>query len=231
MEYLTIEQEIKKLSQTLNEFDDNLEKYQFIMEFGDNLDELPIEFRTDENKVIGCQSDLWISNFSQDKLEAKAYSEALIVRGLVGIVLKIYNGRTADEILYSDPKLLNGLGIDGILTPGRQNGVGNLIKKIYKIMEKIKIINAIKQVYDPEIDVNIYDLGLIYSVEVTGSKVTIVMTLTSAFCPEAEAIPKMVKDAVLTVDTIDEVDVTVTMDPPWNPDKISDEAKLELGIY
>ncbi len=131
MTYLTIKQEIEQLSQLLNEFEDNLDKYQFIMDFGDDLKELSSEFRTDSNRVLGCQSSLWVHNFGNDNMKLEAYSDALIVRGLVGMVLKIYNNKSKQEILDSDPNLLNNLGISGILTPGRQNGVGNLINKVY----------------------------------------------------------------------------------------------------
>lgn len=131
MTYLNVKQEIQHLSQLLNEFDDNLDKYQFIMDFGDNIPELSSEFHTDENRVNGCQSNLWIKNFGTDTMDLKAYSDALVVRGLVGMVLKIYNNKTKQEVLNSDPNLLNNLGISGILTPGRQNGVGNLINKVY----------------------------------------------------------------------------------------------------
>lgn len=99
------------------------------------------------------------------------------------------------------------------------------------MLENNSVVTAIKTVFDPEIDVNIYDLGLIYSIEITENNVHVTMTLTSAFCPEAEAIPKMVKDAIFAIGNVGEVTVTVTMDPPWTPEKISDEAKLELGIY
>ena len=99
------------------------------------------------------------------------------------------------------------------------------------MLDNDSVITALKTVFDPEIDVNIYDLGLIYSINIVENNVSIIMTLTSAFCPEAEAIPKMVKDAVFAIGNVNEITIAVTMDPPWTPDKISDEAKLELGIY
>ncbi len=99
------------------------------------------------------------------------------------------------------------------------------------MLDNDSIVNAIKTVFDPEIYVNIYDLGLIYNIKIEENNVTVTMTLTSAFCPEAEALPEMVKKAVLGVDNVAQVDVIVTMDPPWTPERISDEAKLELGIY
>lgn len=97
------------------------------------------------------------------------------------------------------------------------------------------VIKQLKTVYDPEIPVDIYELGLIYKVdydpanEQRGSKITIDMTLTAPGCPVAGEMPGWVEDAVLDADGVDEVSVNMTFDPPWTPDRMSDEAKLELG--
>ena len=96
---------------------------------------------------------------------------------------------------------------------------------------KEAIIKNLKEVFDPEISVNVYDLGLIYNINIISeSKVDIVMTLTSAFCPVAQDMPVWIKDAVLKVESIKDCNVEVTMDPQWGPDKMSEEAKLALGI-
>ena len=94
-----------------------------------------------------------------------------------------------------------------------------------------KVIEAIKTVYDPEIHVNIYDLGLIYGIEIDEKTAHIKMTLTSAFCPAAETLPSEVKEAVLEVDGIDSVNIEIVWEPAWDKDMMSDVAKLELGIY
>lgn len=99
--------------------------------------------------------------------------------------------------------------------------------------EKLKedVIAAIRECYDPEIPVNIYDLGLIYDVHVSDtSKVDLVMTLTSPHCPVAEILPAQVKSRVELVDGVDEVDLELTWDPPWTPENMSEAAKLELGF-
>ncbi|NBP73312.1 MAG: SUF system Fe-S cluster assembly protein [Alphaproteobacteria bacterium] len=99
--------------------------------------------------------------------------------------------------------------------------------------EKLKedVIAAIRECYDPEIPVNIYDLGLIYDVHVSEtSKVDLVMTLTSPHCPVAEILPAQVKSRVELVEGVDEVDLELTWDPPWTPDQMSEAAKLELGF-
>ncbi len=92
-------------------------------------------------------------------------------------------------------------------------------------------IAAISTVFDPEIPVNIYELGLIYSVDVLpGDNVEIVMTLTSPMCPVAETLPGDVEMRVREVDDINDVNVMLTWDPPWTPDLMSEAAKLELGF-
>ncbi len=94
-----------------------------------------------------------------------------------------------------------------------------------------KIISAIKTIYDPEIPVNIYDLGLIYQIEVDADKtVRILMTLTTANCPEAEVLPGEVMEAVRAIDGVGQVEVNLTFDPPWSQDNLSEEARLELGL-
>lgn len=95
----------------------------------------------------------------------------------------------------------------------------------------MEIVNALKTIYDPEIPVNIYDLGLIYEVEVLeGGKVRVLMTLTSSNCPVAESLPVEVQDAVAGVKGVTEVELNLTFDPPWSRDMLSDEALLELGL-
>lgn len=95
-----------------------------------------------------------------------------------------------------------------------------------------RILHAIKQVYDPEIPLNIYDLGLIYKVdfsEETG-RAAILMTLTSANCPEAQILPGMVKNAVEGVPEVKEADVQITFTPPWGKEMMSDAAKMRMGL-
>ena len=93
------------------------------------------------------------------------------------------------------------------------------------------IIDALKEIYDPEIPVNIYELGLIYGVEVTADgHAAVAMTLTTPHCPVAETMPAEVELRVGAVPGVGTVDVNLVWDPPWDPSKMSDEAKLELGM-
>ncbi len=93
------------------------------------------------------------------------------------------------------------------------------------------VIAALKEIYDPEIPVNIYDLGLIYGVEITADADALVtMTLTTPHCPVAESMPGEVELRAASVPGIRDAEVALVWDPPWGPDKMSDEARLELGM-
>ena len=93
------------------------------------------------------------------------------------------------------------------------------------------VIDALKDIYDPEIPVNIYDLGLIYNVEVAeDADVVVTMTLTTPHCPVAETMPAEIEMRVMGLPGVRDAEVVVTWDPPWDPSKMSDEARLELGM-
>ena len=93
-----------------------------------------------------------------------------------------------------------------------------------------QVIAEIRKIYDPEIPVNIYELGLIYDVKVNETKVKIIMTLTTPNCPVAESLPQEVKDGAMQVEGIEEVDLDLVFDPPWEKSMMSEAAKLELNL-
>jgi len=96
---------------------------------------------------------------------------------------------------------------------------------------KNKVIEEIKKIYDPEIPVNIYELGLIYKIEVDEkNKINIDMTLTSPNCPVAESLPKEVKENIMKVEGVSDVNLNLVWEPPWDKDKMSEAAKLELNL-
>jgi FeS assembly SUF system protein len=92
------------------------------------------------------------------------------------------------------------------------------------------VIDALRSIFDPEIPVNIYDLGLVYAVEIDEGHVIVTMTLTTPHCPVAESMPGEVEMRVSTVPGVATAEVNLVWDPPWDPGKMSDEAKLELGM-
>jgi len=96
---------------------------------------------------------------------------------------------------------------------------------------KDKVIEEIKKIFDPEIPVNIYELGLIYKIEVDEkNKVIIDMTLTSPNCPVAESLPNEVKENIMKIGDVSDVKLNLVWEPPWDKDKMSEAAKLELNI-
>ena len=93
-----------------------------------------------------------------------------------------------------------------------------------------QVIAEIRKIYDPEIPVNIYELGLIYDVKVKDDKAKIIMTLTTPNCPVAESLPQEVKDCAMQVEGIEEVDLDLVFEPPWEKSMMSEAAKLELNL-
>ena len=96
---------------------------------------------------------------------------------------------------------------------------------------KNKVIEVVKKIYDPEIPVNIYELGLIYKIDVDEkNKVNVDMTLTSPNCPVAESLPNEVKENIKKVEGVSDVNLNLVWEPPWDKDKMSEAAKLELNL-
>ena len=93
-----------------------------------------------------------------------------------------------------------------------------------------KIVEKLKSVFDPEIPVDIYELGLIYDVRIENKKISLDMTLTSPHCPVAESLPIEVRRAVESIPEVEEVEVKIVWDPPWDKTKMSESAKLELNL-
>ena len=96
---------------------------------------------------------------------------------------------------------------------------------------KEKVIEEIKKIFDPEIPVNIYELGLIYKIEVDDkNKVDLDMTLTSPNCPVAESLPNQVKSSIMNIEGVSDINLNLVWEPPWSKDKMSEAAKLELNL-
>ena len=95
---------------------------------------------------------------------------------------------------------------------------------------KEKVIAEIKKIYDPEIPVNIYELGLIYDIAINDKDVIVKMTLTTPNCPVAESLPKEVKDSIMEIREVNKVDLDLVWDPPWDKSMMSEAAKLELNL-
>jgi FeS assembly SUF system protein len=97
---------------------------------------------------------------------------------------------------------------------------------------EIAVIDAVATVYDPEIPVNIYELGLIYAIDIDDAgKVKVEMTLTAPACPSAQELPEQVREAVMAVPGVADCEVETVWDPPWDPSRMSEEARLQLNMY
>ncbi|MCF6319013.1 MAG: SufE family protein [Proteobacteria bacterium] len=124
----------QEIIQDFEIFDDWMEKYQYIIDLGKELDKLDDVDKTDTNRLQGCQSQVWITHESIDgKILFKAESDAAIVSGLVALVLSVYSGKTAQEITVTKPSFIAEIGLDKHLSGTRSNGLASLLAKIQEI--------------------------------------------------------------------------------------------------
>ena len=122
-------------------FDDWLDRYQLLIDLGGELEQLPEDLKTDNNLIEGCQSNVWLdARYEDDKVVFKADGDALIVKGLVSLLVKVYSGHTPDEILVAEPYFVEAIGLKEHLSPTRSNGLLAMIKqmKLYALAFKAK---------------------------------------------------------------------------------------------
>lgn len=127
--------EVEKAQQEIIEefrfFDDWVDRYQYLIDLGRRLPDLPAEDRVDANKIRGCQSQVWfVAERKGDCLEFRAISDAAIVSGLIAVLLRIYSGRKPREILDTPPEFVAALGLESHLSPTRSNGLASMLKAI-----------------------------------------------------------------------------------------------------
>ncbi|GEM_PF-70419 len=118
----------------------------------------------------------------------------------------------------------------GILEQNMKKFLNLEVQGLYEDLSKENVIEKLKQIFDPEIPVNIYDLGLIYEVQLSNKKISIRMSLTSKHCPAAQSLPAQIKEVISRMTGVEEVFVEVVWDPPWTRDMISPDGKDILGI-
>ncbi len=127
----SIEEKINYYKESLDLFDDGMEKYKFLIDQAKNAKTFPEEYRNDSFKVSGCQAQVWlVPNVNDGKLSFYYDSDAFISKGMITILCDIYGNRMPEEIQKSDLSLLNNLELDTLLTPGRRNGVYSMLEKI-----------------------------------------------------------------------------------------------------
>ena len=124
-----------------NDFDDWLDRYQLLIDLGGEQEPLPAEYKTDNNLIEGCQSRVWLqADYVDGKVLFRAESDALIVKGIVSLLIKVYSGHTPDEILDTEPYFVEAIGLKEHLSPTRSNGLVAMIKqmKLYALAFKAK---------------------------------------------------------------------------------------------
>ena len=127
----TIEEKINYYKESLDLFDDGMDKYKFLIDQAKNAKDFPEEYRNDSFKVSGCQAQVWlVPQLKENKLSFYYDSAAFISKGMVTILCDIYGDRNPSEIKNSDFSMLNTLELDTLLTPGRRNGVYSMLEKI-----------------------------------------------------------------------------------------------------
>ncbi|GIR47536.1 MAG: Fe-S metabolism protein SufE [Alphaproteobacteria bacterium] len=127
----TIEEKINYYKESLDLFDDGMDKYKFLIDQAKNAKDFPEEYRNDSFKVSGCQAQVWlVPKLKENKLSFYYDSDAFISKGMVTILCDIYGDRNPSEIKNSDFSMLNTLELDTLLTPGRRNGVYSMLEKI-----------------------------------------------------------------------------------------------------
>ena len=138
---MNIEQKQQEIIAEFAIFDDWLDKYQYIVELGNTLEEFPEEFLTDQNLIDGCQSKVWLTaDYRDGKVYFSAKGDAIIVKGIIRLLISVLSGRTPNEIIESDLHFLNEIGLTEHLSPIRSNGLAAMVKqmRLYAIAFKAK---------------------------------------------------------------------------------------------
>lgn len=138
----TINEIQDSIIEEFGDFEDWLDRYQLLIDLGNEQEPLPEEYKTDNNLIEGCQSRVWLqADFVDGKVQFRAESDALIVKGIVSLLVKVYSEHTPDEILESEPYFVEAIGLKEHLSPTRSNGLVAMIKqmRLYALAFKTKM--------------------------------------------------------------------------------------------
>ena len=248
---MTLEEKKQAVIEEFSMYDEWLDKYEYLIELGKALEAYPEEEKTEDKLIKGCQSRVWLDYALKDgKLYFRADSDAIITKGIISLLISVYSGRTPQEIANDDFGFVDQIGLRENLSPTRANGLVSMIETIKNAAKEMAgkdvltaedvaalqplyadVILALKQVYDPEIPVNIYDLGLIYELNIDKErKVSILMTFTAPNCPMADEVMHEVEDSVKRVPGVTGCSIELTFEPVWDRSMLSEEARVDLGL-
>jgi len=128
---MSVSEEQNKIVDKFSELEEWEDKYSLLIKMGKELDELDPEIKIDKNRLTGCQSQVWMhANLEDGKMQIVGDSDAMIVKGLVAMLIKVYSNQKPSEILVSPPEFLRKIGVDKHLSPTRKNGLGAMLKQI-----------------------------------------------------------------------------------------------------
>ena len=128
---MTISEQGKDLAESFSFMEDWTEKYQYMIDLSKSLDEMNLNYKTDENLIKGCQSKVWLySSYEKGKIHFEADSDAIISKGIVAILLSVLNNRSPHEILSADLSFIDEIGLKEHLSPNRANGLSSMLKQI-----------------------------------------------------------------------------------------------------
>ena len=245
-----ITREQESVIEEFSQFTDWSDKYEYLIDIGKELPPLDEKYKTDIHLVKGCQSKVWLHAEVRDgKLFLHADSDTVITKGIIALLIRVLSGHKLEEIERADLYFIESIGLKSHLSPTRSNGLKSMIQYIKSYAKHLPdqqknepgpakqqkldlMIQQIKEVYDPEIPVDIWELGLIYSLDIDDTgKVEVKMTLTSPACPVAGSLPLEVQEKLLTLDFVNDVELTLVWNPPWNKDRMSDVARMALDMF
>ena len=256
---MSLEEKKQAVIEEFSMYDEWLDKYEYLIELGKALEAYPEEEKTEDKLIKGCQSRVWLDYELKDgMLYFRADSDAIITKGIISLLLSVYSGRTPAEIAADDFGFVDAIGLRENLSPTRANGLVSMIETIKNAAKEMAnqvhpevadadvltaedvaalqplyadVILALKQVYDPEIPVNIYDLGLIYELNIDKArKVSILMTFTAPNCPMADEVMHEVEENVKRVPGVTGCKIDLTFEPVWDRSMLSEEARVDLGL-
>jgi cysteine desulfuration protein SufE len=226
------------------------DKYEYLIDLGKALPHLDEKYKTDLHLVKGCQSKVWLhAEIRDDRMYLYADSDTVITKGIIALLIRVLSTHTLEDIDTAELYFIDAIGLKSHLSPTRSNGLKSMIQLIKsyakhlpgpkspvagpdKTFQREEMIRKIKQIYDPEIPVDIWELGLIYTLDIDElGKVKLTMTLTSPACPVAGSLPMEVQEKLLTLDFVTDVELTLVWDPPWNKERMSDEARMALDMF
>lgn len=232
-------------------FEEWTDKYEYLIDIGKTLPPLDPKYKTEFHLVKGCQSKVWLhADVKDGRLYLDADSDTVITKGIVALLIRVMHGQKIEVIEHANLYFIEAIGLRAHLSPTRSNGLTSMIQHIRSYTKHLPaasttpkpadmpedqyqaMVEKIKTIYDPEIPVDIWELGLIYSLDINElGKATVTMTLTSPACPVAESLPMEVQEKLLSLPFVNDVELSLVWNPAWNKARMSDEARMALDMF